>query len=86
LDSILGKTLPKVTKDLVYSTVGNMKKEMKKQQMAIEERKSVERETKEDKKLKEARIKQQLNKESLKIYESIFDSLLRKEVKDIGQW
>lgn len=63
-----------------------MKKEMKKQQMAIEERKSVERETKEDKKLKEARIKQQLNKESLKIYESIFDSLLRKEVKDIGQW
>lgn len=63
-----------------------MKKEMKRQQMAIEERKSVERETKEDKKLKEARIKQQLNKESLKIYESIFDSLLRKEVKDIGQW
>jgi len=61
-----------------------MKKEMKRQQMAIEERKSVERETKEDKKLKEARIKQQLNKESLKIYESIFDSLLRKEVKDIG--
>lgn len=50
----------------------------------MEERKSVERESEEDKKLKIARVKQQINKESKKIFDGLLDNLIKKEVKELS--